>query len=559
MGYRFLLKHLYIRNFAVITSLDISFDTGMTVFTGETGAGKSILVDALGLAMGDRANNSMVRTNCEYAEITAIFDINKQQDVQNILKQQEIYNSDELMLRRVIYRNGRSRSYVNGSPVPAQILHSLGEFMVDIHGQHEHQSLLKPHIQMELLDEFGDHQLFVLAVKNAWQRWRENSYELETLNSGAQDNDAQIALLQYQVQELEAMQLDAIQLQQLEEEYARLNNASRLIEICQRLLTRLTESEHCLHGQLIQDIKELEELQKIAPSLSSATELLSGAAVQLSEASDELRRYLDRLEIDPTRLQIVETQLLSLYDLARKHKLQPQELFNHLQVLKTKLQQISSIGERYAALLAEQNENLLKYQKAAAELSDLRQQSARQMEADISDKLHTLGMPDGYLTIAVNAAEQEQPHKNGIDKIDYLVKLNLGQAQRSLRKVASGGELSRISLAIQVVANNSKSVPTLIFDEVDSGIGGSVAEIVGKLLHSLADKCQVLCVTHLPQVASLADYHLKVSKTAKKNITKIQVTALDKKQKIKEIARMLGGVKITKQTLAHAEEMLQNS
>ncbi len=558
MGHRSLLKHLHIRDFAVIEELDIPFNNGMTVFTGETGAGKSIMVGALGLVLGDRSDSSIVRTGCERTEITAIFDIENEGDIPSVLSEQDIDCEDELILRRVINTDGRSRAYVNGSSVPVQLLRTLGECMVDIHGQHTHQSLLKAAVQRNLLDEFGNHPQQVNEVKDAWKVWHATELELQALSGENRDHDAQISLLQYQIQELEALNPGESTFSAIEEEYSRLANANRLLEVCQQTLQQLSDDERSTQSQISRNLSELQDVQKFDQSLSSVIELLNGAAIQIGEASDDLRHYLDRLELDPERLKSVEDQLGTLHDMARKHKIQPEALADHLVSLQDELHKLENSEARFKELLTLQTTSIEKYRKAAASLRQCRQRAAESLSKNISKKLNELGMPGGKFSIEISEIEKDTPLINGMDKTEYLVSLNPGQPLQPLSKVASGGELSRISLAIQVTGSKDKGIPTLIFDEVDSGIGGGVAEIVGKLLHSLSDKRQVFCVTHLAQVASQGDHHLQVAKETHAGTTLTRVSELNHEERIEEIARMLGGVKITEQTLAHAKEMFKS-
>ncbi|MCK5433122.1 MAG: DNA repair protein RecN, partial [Gammaproteobacteria bacterium] len=558
VGHRSLLKHLHIRDFAVIEELDIPFNNGMTVFTGETGAGKSIMVGALGLVLGDRSDSSIVRTGCERTEITAIFDIENEGDIPSVLSEQDIDCEDELILRRVINTDGRSRAYVNGSSVPVQLLRTLGECMVDIHGQHTHQSLLKAAVQRNLLDEFGNHPQQVNEVKDAWKVWHATELELQALSGENRDHDAQISLLQYQIQELEALNPGESTFSAIEEEYSRLANANRLLEVCQQTLQQLSDDERSTQSQISRNLSELQDVQKFDQSLSSVIELLNGAAIQIGEASDDLRHYLDRLELDPERLKSVEDQLGTFHDMARKHKIQPEALADHLVSLQDELHKLENSEARFKELLTLQTTSIEKYRKAAASLRQCRQRAAESLSKNISKKLNELGMPGGKFSIEISEIEKDTPLINGMDKTEYLVSLNPGQPLQPLSKVASGGELSRISLAIQVTGSKDKGIPTLIFDEVDSGIGGGVAEIVGKLLHSLSDKRQVFCVTHLAQVASQGDHHLQVAKETHAGTTLTRVSELNHEERIEEIARMLGGVKITEQTLAHAKEMFKS-
>jgi len=428
--------------------------------------------------------------------------------------------------------------------------------MVDIHGQHAHQSLLKADVQRDLLDEFGKHPQQLNEVIDAWKVWNANEIELQALSGDNRDHDAQIELLQYQIQELQALNPGETKFSEVEKEYGKLANANRLLEVCQQTLQQLSEDERSTQSQISHHLDELQDIQKFDPSLTTVIELLNGASIQIGEASDELRHYLDRLELDPDRLKEIEDLLGAFHDMARKHKIQPEALTDHLETLEDELHKLENSEARFKELIALQQTSIENYRKAASKLSHCRQQAAKKLSHDISIKLNDLGMPGGKFSIEVNEIEKDMPLQNGMDKIDYLVSLNPGQLLQALNKVASGGELSRISLAIQVTGSKDKGIQTLIFDEVDSGIGGGVAEIVGKLLHSLSDQRQVFCVTHLAQVASQGDHHLQVAKATHAGTTLTRVGELNQEERIEEIARMLGGVNITEQTLAHAKEML---
>ena len=551
-----MLRYLHIRDFAVIEELEVQFENGMTVLTGETGAGKSIIVDALGLVLGDRADNSVIRGHCDSTEITAIFDINEIPSIKNILDEQGIKYEEELILRRVINRDGRSRAFINSSPAPAQQLRELGESMIDIHGQHEHQSLLKKEIQRQLLDEFSRNSQVIKSVTDFYLEWQAANDELSRLLGHDNDRNAQLALLQYQVQELEALNPVPAEITALEEEHRRLANINRLLEICQQALGQLTDNEQAIQSQLTHVLNDLQGSTRFDQKLSSVTGLLDSAAIQVNEAGSELTHYLDNLDPDPDRLRIVEERLESLHEIARKHRVKPEELADQLQMLRSDLKNLEDIEQRLADLEKTRDTALDKYWKAAEKLHTLRVKTARQLDTAITDKLGELGMPGGCFRIDVTQTEQDLPQRFGMDRIEYLVSINPGQPMLPLTKVASGGELSRISLAIQVIASKDKGLPTLIFDEVDAGIGGAIAEIVGKLLLSLADNRQIFCVTHLPQIAALGDHHLLVNKSTHAETTLTQIVPLNMEERIEEIARMLGGIKITEQSRAHAREML---
>jgi DNA repair protein RecN (Recombination protein N) len=554
-----LLKHLHIRDFAVIEELEVQFDSGMTVFTGETGAGKSIIVDALGLVMGDRADSSIIRHPCESTEITAIFDVTYIPAINRILDEQGIQFNDEVILRRVVNRDGRSRAYVNGTPSPAQLLREIGEYLVDIYGQHAHQSLLKRDVQRSLLDDSGEYREILETVRNSYQDWSQADRELAELSGHGEDHDARLALLQYQVQELEALAPEPSETEALEEEHKRLANASRIMETAQKVLNLLSEDEAAISNGIDHVLHEMQGLLRFDQGLSPIAELLENASIQINEAANDTRHYLETMDLDPVRLREVEDRISALHDIARKHKVRPEELADHLELLQRDLETLEGSQQRFIDLGQAQEKALQDYRTATDTLHNKRKKTAKGISLAIEEKLKQLGMPGGKFQIEVSKLDKDTPMRDGLDRIEYLVAINPGQSMQPLSKVASGGELSRISLAIQVIGSKDKGLPTLIFDEVDSGIGGGVAEIVGKLLHSLAGNRQVFCVTHLPQVASLGDHHLLVNKSTHAETTLTQVVPLSKEDRVEEIARMLGGLKVTDQSRAHAREMLEGN
>lgn len=545
----------------MIEEINIVFDGGMNVFTGETGAGKSIIVGALSLVLGQRADSQIIRSGSEQTEITAIFavDDNDNTDaIASFLEQQTIPNDDELILRRVIQKNNGSRSYINGSIVPLKLLNLLGKQIADIHGQHTHLSLLQTTVQRDFLDQFGDHVDSLTAVKNAYIMWHDTESALQKLNA-VDNHDAQIELLQYQIKELEAVELpDKEAFNGLKAEHNRLSNSQYLLETCQTILDNLSDAEHSVQNQLNHSLSLLKNMHKFDDSLVPIIELLDSASIEMTEATSTLMHYSEGLTIDHVKISDISNQLDALHALARKHHVKPETLNTHLLGLQNALSAIENITEDKQKLLALQKESLRKYYIKAEVLSKQRQKTAKKMDDRITKKLPELGLPAGRFAIDINPAKDNQPLVNGMDHIQYMVSLNLGQPFQPLSVVASGGELSRISLAIQVIASKDKGTPVLVFDEVDSGIGGNIAEIVGQLLRSLSSNRQVFCVTHLPQIAAQADHHLKISKTTDDNTTRTQAKKLNAEQCIDEIARMLGGVKITQQTLAHAQEMLES-
>lgn len=552
-----MLKHLCINNLAVIENVELSFREGLTVLTGETGAGKSILIDALGLVLGDRADTTVIRTGCARAEISAMFDVRANEQLLELLDEQSISVADnELLLRRTVNRDGPSRAYINTTAVPLQLLRDTGSLLIDIHGQHEHQRLLKRDEQRELLDGFGDYGDVVEQVSRAYEKWDGVNRELRSLTEPDGETGDRISLLRYQVQELQALELEENELERLEDEYKRLSNINTLLETARQALDGLYSGEQSVNDSINAVKKELAALERFDSGLASVTALLENASLHIAEATDELRSYLGRLDQDPERLHQVEQRLGKLHDMARKHRVQPQLLYGRQQSITQQLAGMEHIRTRLAELEQEQQQALEEYRSAAHELGEQRRRCAAVMATHISDRIRTLGMPEGAFHINVTPGPDLKPHRNGNNQVEFLVSANPGQALLPLRKVASGGELSRISLAVQVSANRDSSAAAMIFDEVDAGIAGGIAEIVGNLLHRLSQDRQILCVTHLPQVASQGDNHFRVTKTSDKKTTATLVHELNDEQRVEEIARMLGGIKISQQSRAHAREML---
>jgi DNA repair protein RecN (Recombination protein N) len=551
------LQQLTIRNFVIIDELDLEFRTGMTVFTGETGAGKSILVGALGLLLGDRADSSVIRNGCGQAEITAIVSIRDNQQLADLLSIQEIsITDDELYLRRVINTDGRSRAFINGTPVTAQLLRDIGENLVNIHGQHAHQLLTRRDIQRGLLDNYGTLDKQLAGVRKVWQTWHDTTRQLDAYSRGNTDQEAAMDLLRYQIMELENLQPEEDEYTELNEEYRRLANASRLLESARQAIAIFSEDEQSISSQLHGMLNELQELEQFDAALTGINQMLNEASIQISEACDELRNYSDHLDPDQGRLQEVEQRLSKLHDMARKHKVNPAGLAQHLKDLGQQLAAFENSQEQVNLLRRQQAEALQSYHHNTKILHQARCHAAAGMALEITTRMRELGMPDGQFEIAVNPADDQTPKPYGTDQVEFLVNINPGQSLQPLRKVASGGELSRISLAIQVIGSSDKGTPCLVFDEVDAGIGGGVAEITGALLHRLAEQRQVLCVTHLPQVAAQGDHHIQVQKLSGKSSTTTRIRDLAADERIDEIARMLGGVKITDKSRGHAREML---
>lgn len=552
-----MLIHIHIRDFAIIEYLDLDLQSGMNVLTGETGAGKSILVDALGLVLGDRADSGVIRHKANKAEITVSIDLQALAEVRQWLTEQDLLSDDECVLRRVIVRDGRSKAYVNGSPVALSVLKSLGSMLVDIHGQHEHQSLLRRDMQRRLLDAHAANEQTLHELGELCRQWRMLNSQLESLNAKAEEREARIELLRYQTRELSELGLESDEIAALEEEQQRLANVERLRQISHSTYLDLYENDDfALYSRLGPHVNALEELATLDPSLGEWHELLVNTQVQLAEVAKGLRRYANSLDADPERLEWVEQRISQIHDLARKHRVNAAELPLRLRALESELKALQT-PERDPEKLRERLHELEnEYHRLALLVRRSREAAAKTLSEKTTTAMQELGMSGGKFRIDVTPTEATQPSPAGLDSIEFLVSANPGQPVQALSQVASGGELSRISLAIQMVAAKNLHIPTLIFDEVDSGIGGAVAESVGRQLRRLGENRQVLCVTHLPQVAAQAHHHYVVKKVRDHSHTTTHITSLNDKQRISEIARMLGGLELTEQTLVHAEEMI---
>lgn len=554
-----MLTHISIKNFAIADQVELEIKPGMTTITGETGAGKSITLDALGLALGDRADSGLVRHGADKADIHATFDIANLPHVQKWLDEKELRSDDECLLRRVISKEGRSRAYINGSPVTLGDIKHLGEQLIDIHSQHEHQSLLKKDTHRHLLDSFAGATELGSRVKSAYRAWQNLDEHIAALEAQNSEQEAKIQLLKYQIEEFDALALQANELEQLETEQKNLANAEHNLATGQQALDLCagadynSESSNLL-DMLGQALALVEKIEGAGESQSTIRELISSAQINIEEAKHELQDYLNRFEVNPARLNEVEERLNSLYDIARKHRVKPQQLLETHQALMTELEQIDCSEEKLAELHQERDELLAQYQQAADKLSATRTKSAKKLTKEVESQLQKLGMQHCQFT--VDLTTNNQPHPFGHESIEFLIAPNPGQPAQPMIKIASGGELSRISLAIQVVTATTSTTPTLCFDEVDVGIGGGTAEVVGNLLRQLGESTQVLCVTHQAQVASKGHQHWRVSKSADKQATFTQVETLSGENQINEIARMLGGIEITDKTREHAAEML---
>jgi DNA repair protein RecN (Recombination protein N) len=553
-----MLNRINIHDLVIVRTLDLDLVQGMTALTGETGAGKSILIDALGLALGDKADNNMIRSGASKAEISVNFEIAPDSAIAAWLEQHDLASDGECLLRRVLVRDGRSRAYINGTPTPLALLKELGEMLVDIHGQHAHQSLLQPAAQRQLLDEYAGLRKTARNLALLFQTWRSASDEYEALQKAGEDRANRLDYLRFQINELDDLVCTSESLRELEAEHTRLAHAERLLNDSSSVLAVLSENDPSLLESLNQAAKTLSELGVLDPKLVEAREMLETAGIQIEEVASELRHYQERVEIDPERLQRVDRQLGSLHDAARKHRVAPQELSGLLDTLRVEVEGLQQSDKRLLELERAAQEHEAAYFKAARKLGKARLKAAVVLSDTVSSSMQELGMQGGRFEIRCET-HTDRPAAHGLDRVDFLVAANPGQPMAPLAEVASGGELSRISLAVQVATVDCGEVPTLIFDEVDVGIGGAVAEIVGQLLRRLAGQRQVLCVTHLPQVASQAHQQLRVHKLSDGKTTETKIEPLDEKARVDEIARMLGGIDITQKTRRHANEMIQSA
>ena len=549
-----MLKFLSIRDFVIVPTLELEFSPGFTALTGETGAGKSILIDALSLALGERGDAGMVRSGCERAEVSAEFDVSGLPHLQAWLLDQELKGDEGVcLMRRVLDGGGRSRGFINGRSATLQQMREVGDQLLDIHGQHAHQSLLRPDMQRALLDGYAgmaDAAEQVAALYRDWQALRRRRI---SLSENAEAVAAERELLQFQRRELEGLGFEAADWHALQEDYARLAHAASLLETAAFGIETLSEADNACLAQLNALTARLRDGMVHDSSLGETLQMLESAQAEVQEAVYALRHYQQRLDTDPQRLHTQEQRIQSVLDTARKYRVAPEQLNEALQRIVARIAELG--GDADLAELEQQEKSAQQsYLAAAKKLTASRKKSAAKLAHEITAALQTLAMPGGSFEVVLLPLQEGNAY--GLENIEFQVAANPGVPPRSLAKVASGGELSRISLAVQVATSRIASVPTLIFDEVDSGIGGRVAEIVGHLLKKLGKTYQVLCVTHLPQVAAAADQQWQVSKVVENGVTLSRIAKLDGGQRVEEIARMLGGIKITETTRKHAAEML---
>ena len=553
-----MLVHLAVNNYAIVDNLELDLGGGMSVITGETGAGKSIMLDALALTLGDRADSGAVRPGSDKADILATFDISDIPEARQWLDERDLTQDDEqVILRRVITAEGRSRGYINGSPCPQQDLRALGEMLIDIHSQHEHQSLLKTDTHRRLLDEYAGAGELARQVQLAAQRCRQTEKALLQASRQSEEQSARQQLLAYQLDELDNLSLQDGELEELENEQRQLASADQILHSCQQVINICSENDAgSVLEALTASLQRLDSFKNHSSQLGEASDLIASAQIQIEEAVGELTRYLDHFEADPERQQYVEERLSAIFELARKHRIQPAELPVLQQQLIDELE-----GQQQQAADAERlQEELTAYQahyrQLSEKLSAQRSKGAGKLAKAITQEIQRLGMPGGRIELQLTPLDADTYPVTGLENVEFLVSANPGQPAKPLAKVASGGELSRISLGIQVITAQTSRVPTLVFDEVDVGIGGPTAEIVGQLLRQLGARGQVLTVTHLPQVAAQGHQHLFVRKQQTRNSTRTCIDQLDTEARIQEVARMLGGIDLTDESLAHARKLL---
>ncbi|MGY4879274.1 DNA repair protein RecN [Vreelandella aquamarina] len=552
-----MLTQLAIQDFAIVDHLELELTGGMTAITGETGAGKSILLGALGLCLGERADASSVRHGCERADLSARFDIHHLPAAQAWLAERDL-PEDECLLRRVITSNGRSKAWINGQPATMADLKSLGEYLIQIHGQHAHQALLREETHLALLDDYAGLNADVSQLTDTFRAWQRTRRRLKELSEAGSEIEAKRQLLRYQVEELDQLALDEDELPTLEEEQLQLAHAEEILRETEFAAECCASDEGGALSLLHQAHQHLSALPgSDKGALANTLSLLNEAQIQIEEAASELAHLTGQTELDPARLAWVEDRLGDIHRLARKHHVAPEELYVFHQQLSDALNQLDTSDNDLDALSEKANALREQYREQAKTLSKARQKAAAKLGKDVQQQLAFLAMGKAHFEVALEA--RETPAAEGLDRVQFLISANPGQPARPLAKVASGGELSRISLAIQVVAASHSTIPSLVFDEVDVGVSGATAEIVGQLLRKLGNGGQVMTVTHLPQVAAQAHQHLHIEKRAKRNTTLTNMALLDEGGRISELARMLGGVNLSEQTLAHAREMLSAS
>ena len=554
-----MLTQLTINNFAIVRQLEIELAKGMSVITGETGAGKSIAIDALGLCLGQRIETSMVREGQERAEICATFFIEPTNPAYQWLQEQELQDPDnpsDCILRRVINADGRSKAFINSTPVSASQLKEIGQYLIHINGQHASQLLLKNDYQLQLVDSSAHHHDLLAQMREDYRAWKNLQTQVKTFQQKVAENEAKKQLLQYQVEELDEFALRPNEYLELEEDQRRLSNSEQLTQLSQSALQLLSENETVsIDSMLYRATQYIDELSELDSRYASVQTMLNDALIQVQEATSEVQHLASHIEQDPMLLQEIEQRLGQALQLARKHNVKPEELVEWHQKLKAELTALLDFSESEERLILEEKAAFEKMQRTAKQLHESRCQAAGKLAQQVTHSIKGLAMENAEFFVEVNS-DLTKVAANGADNIVFTLRSNLGQQAQPLAKVASGGELSRISLAIQVLTSDQSAIPTLIFDEVDVGISGKTASVVGRLLRQLGDKCQVLCVTHLPQVACHGHHQFNVEKFTVDDKTETKMTALSLEERVPALARLLGGSEITELALANAQEML---
>lgn len=554
-----MLTQLTINNFAIVRQLDIELTKGMSVITGETGAGKSIAIDALGLCLGQRVETSMVREGQERAEICATFYIESQNPAYQWLKDQELQDPDnptECILRRVINADGRSKAFINSTPVSASQLKEIGQYLIHVNGQHASQLLLKNDYQLQLVDSFAAHSNLLIQIREDYRVWKNLQTQVKTFQQKVAENEARKQLLQYQVDELDEFNLRPNEYLELEDEQRRLSSSEQLTQLSQSALQILSENDTVnIDTLLYRATQYIDELAELDPQYAEVQNMLNEALIQVQEATSEVRHLSGNIEQDPQLLQEIEQRMGQALQLARKHQVKPEDLVEQHQKLKAELTALLDFSESEETLLAQEKSAFAKLQATAVELTTSRQRSANRLAQQVTESIKQLAMENAEFYVELHT-DYNKISAYGADNVVFTLRSNLGQQAQPLAKIASGGELSRISLAIQVLTSDKSAIPTLIFDEVDVGISGKTASIVGKLLRKLGERCQVLCVTHLPQVACHGHHQFNVEKFTVENKTETQMTALSATERVPALARLLGGSEMTELALANAQEML---
>lgn len=555
-----MLTQLIVKNLAIVAELELNFTQGMLVITGETGAGKSIIIDALSIALGERAFAEQIRASHTQAEVIASFDISKLPQVQKLLQAQDL-PSEECVIRRIINTDGRSRAYINGVSVAVQQIKAIAPHLVHIHSQHQHHALLESDYQGQLLDVYAEHDGLLEDVAAIYKQWHDTKQKIEDLTELQQQAD-RLTLLNYQIQELEALNIQPNELHSLEQKHAQLAKGQELVSTCQNICSILADNSqsdsNTILDQLHNAITLLTPLAKITPNLSPCVDMLKQAVIQVQEANSELQNFYTKLDLDPAQLDIIERRLSNIHTLARKLKVTPELLDQHLTELCAQRDNLSQASAHLEELQQTLQRLVTEYKEAADKLSASRKVAAQKLTQEISARIKNLEMPNANFVINLEPLKHTNPSPRGNEQINFMVTTNPGQPLGLLKKVASGGELSRISLAIQVITAQQMATPTLILDEVDVGISGKTAATVGALMRELGANAQILCITHLPQVASQGNNHFKVEKIQTSQDTITKITPLNRTQRVQELARLLGGITVTPEALANAEKLMED-